>query len=194
MYKDLPTYLHHHSLHMLSCTCVLLLHRWRGKVILLRIPVRDRPEVQLKAIAYGALQKQRKQWGHSRKWMGNYLGIQAENVHAPMFENSLTTLKRSHDFEKILFSCNVNKVRVILLLLLLLFLLYQTEFIWAWAWTKFKLPAFFFQLLFQYTFSLGAKCRIGCLWEDFSKIALELYYAKISTRVICSFILSQNRS
>ena len=41
---------------------------------------------------------------------------------------------------------------------------------------------------------LGAKCRIGCLWEDFSKIALELYYAKISTRVICSFILSQNRS
>ena len=48
-------------------------YRWRAKVILLRIPVRDRPEVQLKAIAYGALDQRRPNWGHNRKWIGNYL-------------------------------------------------------------------------------------------------------------------------
>ena len=50
--------------------------RWRAKVILLRIPVRDRPEVQLKAIAYGALDHRREKWGYDRKWLGNYLTLQ----------------------------------------------------------------------------------------------------------------------
>ena len=52
------------------------LFRWRAKVILLRIPVRDRPEVQLKAIAYGALGHRREKWGYNRKWFGNYLTLQ----------------------------------------------------------------------------------------------------------------------
>ena len=51
----------------------LILSRWRAKVILLRIPVRDRPEVQLKAIAFGALDNRRRNWGYNRKWLGNYL-------------------------------------------------------------------------------------------------------------------------
>ena len=53
--------------------------RWRAKVILLRIPVRDRPEVQLKAIAYGVLEQRRPNWGHDRKWLGNYLVQQVRN-------------------------------------------------------------------------------------------------------------------
>lgn len=40
---------------------------------MLRIPVRDRPEVQLKAIAFGALDNRRRNWGYNRKWLGNYL-------------------------------------------------------------------------------------------------------------------------
>ena len=36
---------------------------------------------------------------------------QAENTHFQAFEASLTHLKRSHNFEKVLFSCNVMKVR-----------------------------------------------------------------------------------
>lgn len=85
--------------------------RWRAKVILLRIPVRERPEMQLKTIAYGALKKRRENWGYSRKWAGNYLLLQNENTNSQAFEASLTHLKRSHSFDKILFSCNVMKVR-----------------------------------------------------------------------------------
>ena len=55
-------------------------NRWRAKVLLLRIPVRDRPEVQLKAIAYGALDGRRKNWGYQRKWAGNYLTQQVWTV------------------------------------------------------------------------------------------------------------------
>lgn len=84
--------------------------RWRAKVILLRIPLRERPEVQLKAIAYGALNKRRGNWGHNRKWEGNYLLMQTENPSCRAFEASLTHLKRSHSFEKVLFSCNVMKI------------------------------------------------------------------------------------
>ena len=80
-------------------------------MILLRIPVRERPEVQLKAIAYGALDKRRGNWGYNRKWEGNYLLLQTENSRFRAFEASLTHLKRSHSFEKVLFSCNVMKVR-----------------------------------------------------------------------------------
>ena len=56
--------------------------RWRAKVILLRIPVRDRPEVQLKAVAFGALGQRRPMWGHNRKWCGNYLVLQVSGVEA----------------------------------------------------------------------------------------------------------------
>ena len=61
----------HTHTHTHTYTC-----RWRAKVILLQIPVRDRPEVQLKAVAYGALNKKRPKWGHNRKWVGNYLSMQ----------------------------------------------------------------------------------------------------------------------
>jgi len=80
-------------------------------VILLRIPVRERPEVQLKAIAYGALQKKRRYWGHTRHWHGNYLSLQTENSNAQSFDNALAHLRRAHGIDKVLFSCNVNKVR-----------------------------------------------------------------------------------
>ena len=79
-------------------------------MILLRIPVRERPEMQLKAIACGALQKKRKYWGYTRHWQGNYLSIQTENTQAQSFENALTHLRRSHGIDKVLFSCNVSKV------------------------------------------------------------------------------------
>lgn len=96
------------------CVCVTVslsvARRWRAKVILLRIPVRDRPEVQLKAIAWGALNRRRGQWGHNRRWTGNYLQLQDENPNYRGFEASLTHLKRSHSFDKVLFSCNVMKV------------------------------------------------------------------------------------
>lgn len=84
--------------------------RWRAKVILLRIPVRDRPEVQLKAVAYGALSKRRPNWGYNRKWQGNYLVQQSENPNLQAFETSLAHLRRSHGFEKVLFSCIAMKV------------------------------------------------------------------------------------
>ncbi len=57
--------------------CVL---RWRAKVILLRIPVRDRPEVQLKAVAFGALEQRRSNWGYNRKWSGSYLNMPVSGV------------------------------------------------------------------------------------------------------------------
>lgn len=84
--------------------------RWRAKVILLRIPVRDRPEVQLKAIAYGALNNRRPNWGYNRKWIGNYLTLQNENPNVRDYEASLTHLRRSHGFEKVLFTCLVSKI------------------------------------------------------------------------------------
>lgn len=52
--------------------------------------MRDRPEVQLKAIAYGALDKRRENWGYNRKWLGNYLALQvrlttlASNIPTPI--------------------------------------------------------------------------------------------------------------
>jgi myosin-1 len=88
--------------------------RWRAKVILLRIPVRDRPEVQLKAIAYGALDHRREKWGYDRKWLGNYLTLQSENPNVRDFETALTHLRRSHSFDKVLFACLVTKVGIII--------------------------------------------------------------------------------
>ncbi|CAI8001644.1 Unconventional myosin-Ig [Geodia barretti] len=84
--------------------------RWRAKVILLRIPVRDRPEVQLKAIAYGALSHRREKWGYNRKWFGNYLTLQSENPNVRDFETALTHLRHSHSFDKVLFACLVTKI------------------------------------------------------------------------------------
>ena len=89
--RHMTTTMQSHDCHMTTtmqshdyCDCILdvmfshtlkpiYFYRWRAKVILLRIPVRDRPEVQLKAIAYGALDQRRPNWGHNRKWTGNYL-------------------------------------------------------------------------------------------------------------------------
>ena len=97
---------------MSSNTPVNFFPRWRAKVILLRNTVRERPEVQLKAIAYWALNTRRRHWGHNRKWAGNYLLMQSENPNYRAFEASLTHLKRAYNFDKVLFSCNVMKVRV----------------------------------------------------------------------------------
>ena len=107
--------------------------RWRGEQILLRIPVRDRPEVQLKCLAFDVLLKRRKDWGFQRKWEGNYLirsvsrylespkngwchvihFSQDENSRVAAFETSLNHLKRAHEFERVVFSCEVMKVSTV---------------------------------------------------------------------------------
>ena len=71
----LHTCLLHSRTHALLCVL-----RWRAKVILLRIPVRDRPEVQLKAVAFGALEQRRPNWGYNRKWSGSYLNMSVSGV------------------------------------------------------------------------------------------------------------------
>lgn len=84
--------------------------RWRAKTILLKIPIRDRPEVELKAVAYGVLCKRRPDWGCNRKWIGNYLQQQSENANFRLFETSVANLRRAHAFEKVLFSSQIMKI------------------------------------------------------------------------------------
>lgn len=60
-------------------------------MILLRIPVRDRPEVQLKAVAYGALEQRRPNWGYNRKWSGSYLNMPVRR-HGNTTVVTMTTL------------------------------------------------------------------------------------------------------
>ena len=84
--------------------------RWRASIILRRIPIEDRPEVQLKCVACEVLEQRRPDWGLQRKWFGNYLAMPEENRRTGLFQTSLSHLQRSHDFERVLFSCEVMKV------------------------------------------------------------------------------------
>ncbi|XP_019850778.1 PREDICTED: LOW QUALITY PROTEIN: unconventional myosin-Id-like [Amphimedon queenslandica] len=84
--------------------------RWRAEFILRKVPVQDRPAVQLKCVAYDVLQNRRPNWGLQRKWHGNYLARPEENSRTAIFNTSLVHLQRSHGFEKVLYSCEVMKV------------------------------------------------------------------------------------
>jgi myosin-1 len=87
--------------------------RWRAELVLQKVPIQDRPEVQLKCIAYDMLQDRCAEWGLSRKWHGNYLARPDDNSHCRAFVSSLNHLQKSHGFEKVLFSCHVMKVIVV---------------------------------------------------------------------------------
>lgn len=41
--------------------------------------------MQLKAIAFGALERRRPNWGHNRKWTGNYLSQQVQCLYSCHF-------------------------------------------------------------------------------------------------------------
>lgn len=48
-------------------------NRWCAAMVLKQIPIDQRPEVQLKCVAYDILQRKRQSWGLKRIWKGNYL-------------------------------------------------------------------------------------------------------------------------
>lgn len=68
-----------HSSYYRTCKHYLFWIRWRAAHILRKVPLQDRPEVQLKCVAYDILQQRRTEWGLQRKWYGNYLAKTVSN-------------------------------------------------------------------------------------------------------------------
>ncbi|KAL3218260.1 hypothetical protein MRX96_031635 [Rhipicephalus microplus] len=84
--------------------------RWRGSMILRKVPREQWPQLHLKVTAADVLAGRRRDWGQSRKWHGNYLSLTAENDACLPYITSVTGLKSKDTFRKVVFSSFVKKV------------------------------------------------------------------------------------
>ncbi|XP_060522962.1 unconventional myosin ID isoform X2 [Cylas formicarius] len=93
-------------------TAVLLrqiFDRWRGYMILSRIPKQDWAQMKLKITAASALINKRTNYGIDRKWDGNYLSKHEENSNYSMFNEAVNNLKNTKHFNTVVFSSYVTK-------------------------------------------------------------------------------------
>ena len=77
-------------------------------MILRKVPREEWPQMHLKVIAADAFKGQRKEWGHNRRWEGNYLEKKIENENNSQFCESSKNLINTN-CEKILFSSFICK-------------------------------------------------------------------------------------
>ncbi|XP_025831898.1 myosin-IA isoform X2 [Agrilus planipennis] len=83
--------------------------RWRAYMILKDIPKRDWPQMKLKICAASVLKGKRLYWGQTRTWSGNYLGSHDENSSYSVFNDCVNNLRKTTDFQEVLFSSFVTK-------------------------------------------------------------------------------------
>uniref|UniRef100_A0A2R5LJZ3 Putative myosin class ii heavy chain n=1 Tax=Ornithodoros turicata TaxID=34597 RepID=A0A2R5LJZ3_9ACAR len=84
--------------------------RWRGCMLLRKVPRTEWPQLRLKVTAADVLAGRRPHWGLSRTWRGNYLADTSENDACLPYITSVTGLKTKDKFDKIVFSSFVKKV------------------------------------------------------------------------------------
>lgn len=82
--------------------------QWRALMVLKAFPREDWPQMQLKVIAVEAL-RSKTDWGHDKRWEGNYLSMKSENEYWCEFENACRNLSKD-SFEKVLFSSYIRKI------------------------------------------------------------------------------------
>lgn len=102
-----PLYLRseHHTINILK----RMYAQWRAYMVLKPFPKEDWPQMQLKVIAVEALRGRKTDWGHDKRWDGNYLSMKSENEYWCEFENACRNLSKD-SFEKVLFSSYIRKV------------------------------------------------------------------------------------
>ncbi|XP_041366127.1 unconventional myosin-Id-like [Gigantopelta aegis] len=83
--------------------------RWRGNMILRKIPIKERPALRIKVVAGDALKGRRVDWGVKRKWTGNYLTSSQDNPNTAEFVAHMNQLKSQDGFTQIIFSSFVRK-------------------------------------------------------------------------------------
>lgn len=86
-----------------------MFQKWRAWMILRKIPRSEWPQLRLKMTAASALRHKRNQYGQGRKWIGNYLALDSETPNAGLFRTSVSGMKSSEHFEKVLFSSHIKK-------------------------------------------------------------------------------------
>lgn len=84
--------------------------RWRGSMMLRKVPREEWPQLHLKVTAAEVLAGRRRDWGQSRKWHGNYLSQTAENDACLPYITSVTGLRSKDNFRRVVFSSFVKKV------------------------------------------------------------------------------------
>ncbi|KAK7866208.1 hypothetical protein R5R35_001420 [Gryllus longicercus] len=84
-------------------------NRWRAWMILRSVPRAEWSQLKLKITAASALRGKRSWWGQARKWEGDYLSQTRENRSSAMYNASVSNLKHSDKFQKVLFSSFVLK-------------------------------------------------------------------------------------
>lgn len=83
--------------------------RWRAWMILKPTPRPEWPQLKLKITAASALRGKRNVWGQARKWEGDYLCQSQENSRSALYNSSISSLRQSDKFNKVLFSSFVRK-------------------------------------------------------------------------------------
>ncbi|XP_041478536.1 LOW QUALITY PROTEIN: unconventional myosin-Id-like [Lytechinus variegatus] len=84
--------------------------RWIAAQILRNVPREEWPEVRLKSAAQSALAGRRSNWGHQRRWRGDYLSSMDENFQSSVYVAMIGQLKTKDRFKNVLFSSKILKV------------------------------------------------------------------------------------
>ncbi|XP_053206398.1 unconventional myosin-Id-like [Panonychus citri] len=83
--------------------------KWRAYMVLRKIPREDWTQMHLKVIAVEVLRGRKTDWGHDKRWEGNYLSMKSNNENYDLFQSSTRNLGKDA-FETILFSSFIKKV------------------------------------------------------------------------------------
>jgi myosin-1 len=83
--------------------------RWRAYHMLKPYSEAERAVLRLKVYAFDNLNGKRRQWGCSRKWLGNYLADPQENRRSSDAISSINRLQSADHFNNVLFACLVKK-------------------------------------------------------------------------------------
>ncbi|XP_028172664.1 unconventional myosin ID [Ostrinia furnacalis] len=83
--------------------------RWRAYLTLKPIPRDQWPQLKMKICAASALRGRRAEWGAGRQWLGDYLADDNYNAKCALYKSALTTLQKSQQCGRALFSCRVHK-------------------------------------------------------------------------------------
>jgi len=84
-----------------------LYRRWRGFQVIKRIAPEDRDLVRRKIRAYDLLGGQRREWGVSRRWYGDYL---SQDRSDPIYASALAEVRSKDGGNNIVFSSQVLKL------------------------------------------------------------------------------------
>lgn len=86
---------------------------WRARVIVMRVPENQWPELRLKAVAYTMLNGRKPNWGYNRPWHGDYLADVAqgsEHHNVDMYNAEMKRMREGNYLKEIQFSCMAQKL------------------------------------------------------------------------------------